>query len=185
MFRFVHEFEGIIDNILCGRDGLGIESLYSNGFTFDIAPNDKGGLIGSKERDWNFFDEFVHGTGPEFSVLLENHPYTKEMKNDTRVIWAQNKLRSGTTMTKGQITGVKREFDIIDLLTTGSFVKQFVGSYRYDGYTSRDGKYINNVIMDSKSRTSLFYHSGFINPRRKDGNMLSNTYQFYIWKSKK
>lgn len=32
-------FENILNNVLCGEDGLGLESLYSNGFTFDIAPN--------------------------------------------------------------------------------------------------------------------------------------------------
>ena len=52
-------FEHIIDNVLCGVKGLGLESLYSNGFTFDIAPKDKGGLIGSNKRGWDFFDEFV------------------------------------------------------------------------------------------------------------------------------
>ena len=54
-------FEHIIDNVLCGVEGLGLESLYSNGFTFDIAPKDKGGLIGSNKRGWDFFDEFVCG----------------------------------------------------------------------------------------------------------------------------
>lgn len=44
------EFESIIDRILTDPKGPNIESLYSNGFTFDIAPNDKGALIGSKER---------------------------------------------------------------------------------------------------------------------------------------
>ena len=179
------EFEGIIDNILSGQGGLGMESLYSEGFTFDIAPNDKGALLASKKRGGNFFDEFVNGTGPEFSVLLENHPYTKEMSNDARVVWAQDKLCSGMTDIKGQITSVKRKFGIIDLLSTASFAKQFVGSYRYDGYTSKDGKYINNVITDSKSRTSLFYHPNLDTPRRKECNALGNTYQFYIWRSKK
>ena len=36
------EFEPIIDNILCGKDGLGLQSLYTNGVSLDITPNDKG-----------------------------------------------------------------------------------------------------------------------------------------------
>ena len=179
------EFEGIIDNILCGEGGLGLESLYSEGFTFDIAPKDKGALMGSKERGWDFFDEFINGTGPEFSVLLGNHPYTKEMKNDSKVIESQRILLSGNTEIEGQITNVPRKWHPIDIFTTGSIVKQFIGSYRYDGYISKDGNYVNNVILDSKSRTSLFYHGGLDNPRRNVSKTLGNTYQFYIWKSKK
>ena len=64
-------------------------------------------------------------------------------------------------------------------------MKQFIGSYRYDGYISKDGSHMNNVITDSKSRTSLFYHRGLKNPRRRDSKLMGNTYQFYIWKSKK
>jgi len=88
------EFEDIIDNVLSGKDGLGMESLYSEGFTFDIAPNDKGGLIGSKDGGGNFFDEFVNGTGPEFSVLLGDHPYTETLKNESFVKRSQNIILS-------------------------------------------------------------------------------------------
>lgn len=63
---------------------------------------------------------------------------------------------------------------------------QFIGSFRYDGYSSKDGYYIYNVVTDSKSRTSLFYHIPLIhNVRRNKGVSLGNTYQFYLWKSKK
>lgn len=178
------EFEGIIDNILTDPSGPNLESMYSTGFTFDIAPNDKGALIGSKERGWDFFDEFVNGTGPEFSVLLGNHPYTQEMMTDDTVVKAQNMLRNGKTTVKGQITGFGRDWGPLDVLTHTSFVKQYIGSYRYDGYTSQNGKYINNVIYDSKSVTSLSYRV-MGEHRRNSGKHLGNTYQFYIWQSKK
>ena len=176
------EFESIIDRILTDPKGPNLESLYSNGFTFDIAPNDKGALIGSKERGWDFFDEFISGSGPEFSVLLGSHPYTQELMSDNVVVSAQNQLRRGETDVKGQITGVARDLGPLDVFTHSSLAKQFIGSYRYDGYTSRDGRHINNVVYDSKSNTSLGYRL-FNEHRRSHKSTQGNTYQFYIWQS--
>ena len=178
------EFESIIDRILTDPKGPNLESLYSNGFTFDIAPNDKGALIGSKERGWDFFDEFINGSGPEFSVLLGSHPYTQELMSDDVVVSAQNQLRRGETDVKGQITGVGRDWGLLDVFTHSSLAKQFIGSYRYDGYTSRDGRHINNVVYDSKSNTSLGYRL-FNEHRRSHKSARGNTYQFYIWQSLK
>ena len=176
------EFESIIDNILTDPKGPNLESLYSNGFTFDIAPNDKGALIGSQERGWDFFDEFINGSGPEFSVLLGSHPYTQELMSDAVVVSAQNKLRRGEIDVKGQITGFSRDWGLLDVFTHSSLAKQFIGSYRYDGYTSRDGRHINNVVYDSKSNTSLGYR--VLNEhRRSHKRAQGNTYQFYIWQS--
>ena len=176
------EFESIIDGILTDPKGPNLESLYSNGFTFDIAPNDKGALIGSKERGWDFFDEFINGSGPEFSVLLGSHPYTQQLMSDDVVVSAQNQLRRGETDVKGQITGVGRDWGLFDVFTHSSLAKQFIGSYRYDGYISRDGRHINNVVFDSKSNTSLGYRL-FNEHRRSHKNARGNTYQFYIWQS--
>ena len=178
------EFESIIDRILTDPKGPNLESLYSNGFTFDIAPNDKGALIGSKERGWDFFDEFISGSGPEFSVLLGSHPYTQELMSDDVVVSAQNQLRRGETDVKGQITGVARDWGPLDVFTHTSLAKQFIGSYRYDGYTSKDGRHINNVVYDSKSNTSLGYRL-FNEHRRSHKSTQGNTYQFYIWQSLK
>lgn len=179
------EFESIIDGILTDPKGFNTRSLYSEGFTFDIAPNDKGGLVGSKERDWDFFDEFVNGVGPEFSVLLSDHPYTEAMKTDKTVSVWRKKIADGETSTPGQATSVRRKWTPFDVFGTTSLVKQFIGSYRYDGFTSSDGKTLNNVISDSKSKTSLFYHLPFTDQSRSQARTFSNTYQFYIWKSTK
>ena len=179
------EFEGIIDNILSGEEGLGIESLYSEGFTFDIAPNDKGGLVGSKERDWDFFDEFINGTGPEFSVMLGNHPYTEAVKNEDFVKESQSIIRSRGK--DGKYTNAGRpEFRPWEASLNSPM--QFIGTYRYDGYSSNDGRNINNVVTDTKSVTSLGYHFSFLKKkdhRRSQAKALGTTYQFYIWKSKK
>ena len=177
------EFEGIIDNILCGEGGLGLESLYTEGFTFDIAPNKKGGLVGSKERDWDLFDEFVNGTGPEFSVMLDNHPYTEAIKNDDFAKKSQNIVRSRGE--NGKYTNAARaEFFPWQASLTNPM--QFIGTYRYDGYSSKDGRNINNVATDSKSITSLVYHIPFLNNhRRSQSKAFGTTYQFYIWRSKK
>ena len=176
------EFESIIDRIMTDPKGPNLESIYSNGFTFDIAPNDKGALIGSKERGWDFFDEFINGSGPEFSVLLGSHPYTQELMSDDVVVSAQNQLRRGETDVKGQITGVGRDWGLLDVFTHSSLAKQFIGSYRYGGYTSKDGRHINNVVYDSKSNTSLGYRL-FNEHRRSHKSAQGNTYQFYIWQS--
>ena len=177
------EFESIIDNILCGEGGLGLESLYSEGFTFDIAPNDKGGLIGSKERGWDFFDEFVNGTGPEFSVMLEDHPYTEAVKNENFVKQRQRIIQSRGKNGKHTNAGSPQFYPWDASLTSPI---QFIGTYRYDGYSSKDGRYINNVVTDTKSVTSLGYHIPFLsNHRRSQNKTFGTTYQFYIWRSKK
>ena len=179
------EFEPIIDNILINVYGVG--SMYQSGFSFDIAPNDKGALIGSKERGWDFFDEFVMGTGPEVSIMLSDHPYTEDMKTAKDVLEGQQKIAEGNTNVIGQITGRKGKWGLWDVFTTASMAKQFVGSYRYDAFTSKDGKFLNNVVSDSKNRSSLFYHiyPSSWNKKRSQQKIMGNTYQFYIWQSKK
>jgi len=179
------EFESIIDNILA--DVFQRESLYSEGFTFDIVPIDKGALIGSTERGWDFLDEFINGTGPEFSVFTSEHPYTEEMKMDSKVIEGQQKIAKGNTDIPGQITAWQGKWNVWNALTTFSLAKQFIGSYRYDAYTSKDGMYLNNIISDSKSMSSFLYHlyPSYLNPHRSQQKMMGTTYQFYIWKSKK
>lgn len=177
------EFEPIIDNILCGKDGLGLQSLYTNGFSLDITPNDKGALIGSKERGWDFFDEFINGVGPKFSVILSNHPYTQEIMKEEFVKKCQNVIK--TRGKKGKYTNVGRP-EFFPWQADPFSPMQFVGTYRYDGYSSKNGKYINNVVTDTKSVTSLIYHIPFFNNHRRSQNRnLGNTYQFYIWRTKK
>lgn len=177
------EFETIIDNILSGEDGLGLESLYSEGFTFDISPIDKGALIGSEERGWDFFDEFVFGTGPEFSVLLESHPYTQAIMAESAITEYQRVITSRGK--NGKYTNVGRS-GFFPWQAGPANPMQFIGTYRYDGYSSLDGNHINNVVTDSKSVTSLGYHIPFLNNhRRSKKSEFGNTYQFYIWQSKK
>ncbi|MCQ2335632.1 MAG: FG-GAP-like repeat-containing protein [Paludibacteraceae bacterium] len=174
------EFEGHIDDIL---SDLKIESIYSDGFTFDIAPRDKGGLIKSSERGWDFFDEFVDGVGPEFSVILPNHPYTEALKQENTVINSQQIIKERGEF--GKITNVKRN-SFYPWQASLSSPMQFIGTYRYDGYSSKDGTMINNVVTDSKSCTSFFYHlPGVSNHRRSETKEFGNTYQFYIWQSRK
>jgi RHS repeat-associated protein len=177
------EFESIIDDLLTGI--YKTESMFSEGFTFDIVPNDKGALIGSKERDWDFLDEFVYGTGPEFSVFLSDHPYTKAMKEEKKILKAQQDIANGVTDVSGQITNVSRKWYPWNVFMTTSVAKQFIGSYRFDAFTSQDGTHLNNVISDSKSMYSLFLHGTDKTPRRSERKDLGNTYQFYIWQSLK
>ena len=175
------EFESVLNDVLCGKDGLGLESIYSNGFTFDIAPVDKGGLIGSKERGWDFFDEFVYGYGPEFSVLLENHPYTQAIMKDSFAMDSQNTVR--TRGCNGKYTNVRRP-EFFPWQASPLSPMQFIGTYRYDGYSSKNNKIIYNIATDSKSVTSLGYHIPFLrNHRGSHQKEFGNTYQFYLWRS--
>jgi hypothetical protein len=84
---------------------------------------------------------------------------------------------------------VNRSWGPLDALSTTSIAKQFVGSYTFDSYTSNDKKHLLNIIYDTKNFRSLFYHipgTGYLNHSRKSiVKPLANTYQFYIWKSKK
>ena len=179
------EFEGIIDGLL--QDTYGRGSLYSNGFTFDITPNDKGALVGSKERDYSLFDEFANGTGPDVSVFLSDHPYTKDLRKNPKISEAQLSIKAGKSDVPGQYTEGKKDWGLLDVITSFSVAEQFVGSYRFDIFTSKDGKHFNNVVSDSKSLSSLLYHlyPPQWNIDRRKQKELGNTYQFYIWKSKK
>ena len=73
--------------------------------------------------------------------------------------------------------------------STLSIARQFVGSFSFNSYTAQDGKHLLNIIYDTKNIRSLFYHiigTDYLNHSRNSFfKPLSNTYQFYIWKSKK
>ena len=183
------EYESKINNILIDvyKNDNG---LYSEGRTVEITNPDKGAIIPSQLSQMNdFLDEFVFGYGPEISILTNNHPYTKALQSDDLVIESQQNIRTGNTTISGQITKVNRSWGPLDALSTTSIAKQFVGSYTFDSYTSNDKKHLLNIIYDTKNFRSLFYHipgTGYLNhSRRSIVKPLANTYQFYIWKSKK
>ncbi len=178
------EFEPIIDNLL--TNVYHTDGLYTNGRSFDIAPADKGALIGSKERGWDFLDEFVFNEGPEISILLSNHPYTQQMMKEKQILDAQTEIHEGSTNVVGQYTGGGKRWGVIDVINplNWTMAQQFIGSYRYDIYTSGNGVLFNNVVSDSKSVRSLFYHivpDRYNKDRKFYTNCFGNTYQFYIW----
>ena len=181
------EFEQHIDGIFEG-------GIYSNGFSLDITDNDKGALAPFGGGSGNFFDEFMNGTGPQVSVMLGDHPYSRSL-SDTEaeeVGRAQQAISEGRTDVEGQMTNIGVGFGVWGLLSSTSLAEQFIGSYRLDVFTSRDeGSYLN-VISDSKSRESFFLRMVEDNPNRNPSNRnpslpsgqeTTNTYQFYIWKN--
>lgn len=176
------DLESTLDKAL---EHLCFSGLYTDGFTFDITPTDKGALIASKERDWDFLDEFCFNEGPEFSILLGNHPYTQQMMNDANVGLGQNKVRKENTFSE-----TLRKWTPLSVLNPRNWkmAPQFIGSYIYFGEPSKDGEHINNVIYDSKNVRSLFLHiphSSWNQPRSVYQNRFGNTYQFYVWQSSK
>lgn len=78
------------------------------------------------------------------------------MMKDEKIKEAQQSITDGNVDVPGQITSVKGNWGVWDVITTSSMAKQFIGRYRYDAFTSKDGKYLNNVISDSKSMSSFF-----------------------------
>lgn len=56
----------------------------------------------------------------------------------------------------------------------------------YDAFTSKNGVYLNNVVSDSKSMSSLLYHlyPSSKNPNRAQQKIMGTTYQFYIWQTR-
>lgn len=171
------EYESIIDDMM--KEKFSKQSIYSNGFSFQIANQDKGALLGSQNNQWDIFDEFIWGTGPMMTVFLSNHPYTQAIMSDDFVKEKQETYSSGY-IKEG------RKWGIFDVLSTPSFVKQFIGSYTYYANTGeKDTSFLYNVIGDGKSCTSLFYHAPFIsNHSRESCKYLGNAYQFYLWKSR-
>lgn len=183
---FLDEFESKINEILI--KSYNKNGLYSNGLTIEIACPEKGAIIPSDLNKMNdFLDEFVFGYGPDISILKDDHPYTKALQTDDRVVWGQKQLREGQTTTPGQITNVGKHWTIVDMLTTLSIAKQFVGSYSYCAFTAKDKNHLLNIIYDTKNTRSLFYHipgTGYLNHSRNSiFKPLATTYQFYIWKS--
>jgi hypothetical protein len=181
------DFEGSINDLLINT--YGIEGgLYGEGFTLDIVDNEKGALLPvDRNRGGNFLDEFIFGTGPEFSVFLSNHPYTEVLKRESLVMNSHTLISEGKTEVAGQRTNVSGSFGLFGLLTSFSMAEQFIGGYRLDVFTSKNGTAYNNIVSDSKSRSSLFLRLPLENVRRGTQSAqkygMGNTYQFYIWKT--
>lgn len=116
-------------------------------------------------------------------MLLGDHPYTEEMKKEKLVKESQKLIAEGKTEVKGQRTDIGSGFGFWGYLSSFSDAEQFIGSYRLDIFTSKDGKSYNNIISDSKNRSSLFFNADVSNKSRSQTNTMGTTYQFYIWKS--
>lgn len=183
------EFEAYINDNL--KNVYGVEGgMYGEGFTFDIVDNNKGALLPVDGKGGgNFLDEFVNGTGPEFSVFLSDHPYTKAMKDQPSVKISHNLINKGLTEVKGQRTAVGSDFGWRDYISSFSMAEQFIGSYRLDVFSSQKGNYFNNVISDTKSRSSLLYNRNVNDVRRSHPSTQNwgtgTTFQFYIWQTPK
>lgn len=173
------EFEPLIDRLL--TNVYHTDGLYKDGRSFAISSIDKGALIGSKGISGTFFDEFVFNDGPEVSILLSNHPYTRQMMDDPFVKSSQYSMRNGN-VTHFSNTRVWTPFSVLNP-QNWKMAPQFIGSYRYDIYASSNTSLLNNIVSDSKSLRSLFYHivPEKYNRSREQSHHFGNTYQFYIW----
>ena len=172
------DFEYMIDSFM--KETLEMKSgLYSNGFSFSLANNNKGtSNLDYSSGEAGLLWEFALNIGPQFSVFTENHPFTKALKNSKLMSSFQNDtdlFNSGNTISDTYKWGIK------DVLSTRSIPLQFIGSYSYRIHRDTDKNSIFYMVFDSKSRTSLFLHMPFHNKDRKDSFLFGNTYQFYLW----
>lgn len=180
------EYENKINNILIKQ--FNTSGLYTQGRSIEITDVNKGAIMPANIFKMNdFLDEFLYGYGPEISILKDNHPYTKAIEDQSDVQKAQHKILEHQTVVPGQITGYRSKWGLGDVFTTFSMAKQFIGSFCYDGYTSKNGKRILNIVYDSKSAYSWLYHitKKLDHSRQSKIPLLSTTYQFYIWQSSK
>ena len=177
------EFEPLIDRLL--TNVYHTDGLYTDGRSFGISSIDKGALIRPKGISGTFLDEFVFNEGPEVSVLLSNHPYTRQMMDDPFVKSSQYSMRKGN-LTHFSDTRAWTPFSVLNP-QNWKMAPQFIGSYRYDIYASSNTSLLNNIVSDSKSLRSLFYHivPEKYNRSREQSNHFGNTYQFYIWQTQK
>ena len=177
------EFEQHIDKIWEG-------GIYSNGFSLDIAENEKGAIL---PAGGNFLEEFIFGYGPQVSIMLADHPYTGALVDSEadEIGAVHQKIAEGKTEVLGQMTSYGVGFGFFDFITSKTLPEQFVGSYTLNVYTSSDGNSYLNILTDSKSREYLFYRavknnpdrdSSNRNPSRPSGQGTTNTCQFYLWK---
>ena len=149
------EGENLINDFLQNR--FNIEGMFTNGFTFEIASPDKSvSTIDFQSYETGFLWDFAFNIGPEFSVMLINHPFTQELASSPISENLLEKMREGVGTI--QLSRVWRPKDVF---LTSSLALQFIGSYTVLSKESAGRNYVYNLVGDSKSRTSLFLHLPF------------------------
>ena len=106
------------------------------------------------------------------------------MMKDQYVLRGMDRVTDANSV-QGQVTGVAGKWGFMDVVTNFNIAKQFIGSYRFDSFVGSNGNYMYNVVSDSKSVRSLFYHiipERYNKDRKVYTNHFGNTYQFYIWR---
>jgi len=171
------EGEDMINKML--QEAKIADNLYTDGFTLSIRDTNVEALRGGTNNK-GLFSEFLNNDGPEYSIFLEGHPYVEEIKNTEFIKNCQNRI----IHSKRGFLIESRSWTLFDVLKTKNMSEQFIGSFSYYGKINKDKTELKNLIYDAKSRTSLFYHFGFINKERKDSKNIGNTYQFYYWITK-
>ena len=171
------EGESLIDDLLIHN--FKTESLYTNGFSFEISsPSKTSTSIDYKNLESGFLWDFLLNIGPEYSVALGDHPFTQALQT-TKYVQAIEKLLA--SFEEYSYLNSVRRWSIMDAITTPSIPLQFIGSYAIRAKVSSGNQFVYTVVGDSKSRSSLFLHMPFDNPRRNSSNILGNTYQLYLW----
>jgi len=140
--------------------------------------------------NWNtIYNEWTDGKGPARSIFEGSHPSTKDLQFNFRLGDAfRDFVDSGDKKSSSAIN-----FNLLDVwLSSYNMQSQMMGSFNASFYSLGDK--VLNIIQDSKSRTSFYYHLPGINNRDRGqrwkwnlkgyqevDDRESNTFQTYIY----
>ena len=157
-------------------------------------------------KQYNLFDEWVTGVGPQNRVFLADHPMTKDLQKSYGVqrarayfykkyikAWLANGIAN--SVNRGGLTNFSASFNpVMGPIRAGtSLTEQFVGNFRVDISTINGGDNLMFRVSDSKSRNSFYYHiqdllgsytPSFLQDRERVPEQIvpeGNTYQIYMW----
>ena len=130
------------------------------------------------------FNEWKTGTGPEYSYMEGEHPMNIKLDKDSWLGAAHVTF----IMSKNLKDKYINKFGIGGLICAGLNMQiQMMGGYTASFYSL--GEKTLTLVLDSKSRTSFYYHADITNYSRKPGWPVStgmgtretNTYQTYLF----
>ncbi len=162
---------------------------------WNVMKNGRETLSGTKrgnDVDWkDIYSEWSNGTGPQRSVFEGSHSSIKDLQFFYKLGGAfSDFVASGEPRARAEIDFTP----IIDnvLASYNNMQLQMMGSFNASFYTLGDK--VLNVVQDSKSRTSFYYHLPIINNYERGQKRIwnlkgyqtvddreSNTYQTYIF----
>ena len=117
-----------------------------------------------RDDNTNYLDiywEFAEGTGPENSLFLNDHPMNIDLVDHYLFRREARKFEKSGKERSGGITGFNLADAFFTLTDKESMQTQMMGNYNLNFY--RLGEVTLVLAIDTKNRTSLYYHLPFVN----------------------